>query len=195
MKFTLQYSGPLPPSGTPADKQLIRRAFHSQLKKVWLNHPTLSLYAEGRRALSVASLDGGLRIKIENSLAHYQPWQNNMCGVPLNGFEFAPLVLRDNALSCELNVKFLRRGRPGDVSKGGDLDNRLKTLLDGLQIPHRENQLGGDTPATEKERLYCLLEDDSLITRIAVDADELLSDEPNATAVLYIEVTLASYLD
>lgn len=193
MKFTLQYSGSLPPSGSAPDKQRIRRAFHSQLERVWLNHPALSLYAKHQMALREGTLKG-LHIETDGHLTGVGAWQYNMYGAALGGFLVVPLVREEHSVSCQLHIKFLRRGRPGDVTKGGDLDNRLKTLLDALRIPHYEDQLGGDKPATANERLYCLLEDDSLITGVSVDSDELLRNTSTSRAVLYIDVTLTSYL-
>jgi len=36
----------------------------------------------------------------------------------------------------QLGSLFLRPGEPGRlVSRGGDIDNRIKTLLDGLRMP------------------------------------------------------------
>ncbi len=193
MKFTLHYDGSLPPTGTAADKQRIRRVFHSQLERVWLDHPVLSMFANNRMALPEGTLRG-ISVKTDGRFAGMGPWQNNMCRVSVGGFELVPLVLKENAVSCELHIKFLRLGRPGDVTKGGDLDNRLKTLLDALRIPHRKDQLGRDKPASVNERLYCLLGDDSLITGVSVDSDQLLSASSASRAVLYIEVTLTTYL-
>jgi len=61
----------------------------------------------------------------------------------------------------------------GDIVHGGDLDNRLKNLLDGLRMPEREDDLKGCEPGTGKP-FYCLLEDDALITKLSVSTYQLL---------------------
>ena len=40
------------------------------------------------------------------------------------------------ALTCGLKILFLRKEGPGKlILQGGDIDNRLKTLLDALKMP------------------------------------------------------------
>ncbi|HZO42622.1 MAG TPA: hypothetical protein VFE97_25630 [Methylomirabilota bacterium] len=54
----------------------------------------------------------------------------------LGEFWFVPLISQRAGLIVELDVLFLRPQLPGAVvSSGGDLDNRIKTLLDALRIP------------------------------------------------------------
>jgi len=67
----------------------------------------------------------------------------------------------------------------------GDIDNRLKTLLDSLSIPSVQ-QLPRDPETDSDVRLYCLLEDDRLVTRVDVRNDRLLtvSDHSRDTIVL-----------
>jgi hypothetical protein len=82
------------------------------------------------------------------------------------------------------------------VSHGGDLDNRLKTLLDALRIPHEESEIAGVSPDTPNQRVYCLLEDDALITRIAVTTQQLFEsvgkDETESTVELLIHIWVQS---
>jgi hypothetical protein len=61
---------------------------------------------------------------------------------------------------------FLRKEEPGRLYQGGDLDNRLKTLFDALSVPNKEQVV--DDP-TMVEQVYCLLEDDRLITKVDID--------------------------
>jgi hypothetical protein len=68
-------------------------------------------------------------------------------------------------------------GRHGQDLSGGDLDNRLKTLFDALSVPNPD-QIVDDK--TIDDPIHCLLEDDSLITKIDVDSQRLLS-RPNAS--------------
>jgi hypothetical protein len=56
----------------------------------------------------------------------------------------------------------------------GDLDNRLKTLIDTLRKPHNANELvGNEMPPVDEDPFYCLLEDDDLVTGLGVETDML----------------------
>lgn len=61
------------------------------------------------------------------------------------------------------------------VHSGGDLDNRLKVLFDALRVPTAGEVAGFEKAADEEPYFYCLMEDDALITDVAVTTDTLLS--------------------
>jgi hypothetical protein len=100
---------------------------------------------------------------------------------------FVPLVRESYALGCSLSILFMRNEPVGRVYHGGDLDNRIKTLLDALTIP-QANQVCADT---ERE-MHVLLEDDSRVTGVSVDTCQLLSnpDKPKNEVRLVIGVTV-----
>jgi len=91
------------------------------------------------------------------------------------GFRFVPLVRKANEFTCALDVLFLRRGHPSDLIVSGDLDNRLKTLIDSLKIPGECSELGSAVPDADENPFFWLLEDDSLITGMRVTTDRLLT--------------------
>jgi hypothetical protein len=96
-------------------------------------------------------------------------------GLPIEkgGRSFIPLVRKSFALKCALKIIFLRQEEPGRIYQGGDIDNRLKTLLDALSVPpHPEHVIGDDHLDGP---IYCLMEDDELITGIDVETHTLLS--------------------
>lgn len=93
------------------------------------------------------------------------------------GRKFFPLVRNSLALRCGLKIHFLRKEPPGRIYQGGDIDNRLKTLFDALSIPKPEQVV--DDPTID-DPIFCLLEDDALITRIDVETSRLLS-RPNGS--------------
>jgi hypothetical protein len=84
----------------------------------------------------------------------------------------------------------MRKEEPGSlILQGGDIDNRLKTLFDGLRVPS-EAEVKAAKP--EMQPFYCLLEQDSLITGVKVRTDRLLT-APGGDAHevhLIIEVTV-----
>jgi len=104
----------------------------------------------------------------------------NLCApVIRKGWSFIPLVRDNLALRCGLRVIFLRKEEPGRVYQGGDMDNRLKTLFDALSIPNQDQI--PDAPITSyNEEVYCLLEDDSLISGLNIETSRLLT-KPGAS--------------
>jgi hypothetical protein len=92
----------------------------------------------------------------------------------LYGYNFVPLVTRDLCLICGIDVLFLRPDPPGAVLRSGDIDNRIKTLLDSLRLPDANEDYINNTPLVGETSFYCLLEDDKLITSLSVETDQLL---------------------
>jgi hypothetical protein len=93
---------------------------------------------------------------------------------------------------ASLEITMLRPEAPGHViTQGGDIDNRLKTLLDSLQVPKLDQLTSSDTPNSDETPFYCLVEDDNLITSLSVTTDRLLirAASPNEV-ILLINVTL-----
>jgi hypothetical protein len=160
MEFRLTYRGPLAANGSVAEKQAIRRAFHPQLAELWQHEPLRSIGPDGRHLWESGA---------EPSLLF-----------PVGAFDFIPVVSKRIHLISHLDILFLRREHLGAlITSGGDLDNRLKTLLDALRIPTNQDELPrGDQPQNGETPFFCLLEDDSLITRISVTTDRLF--EPSA---------------
>jgi hypothetical protein len=166
MEFTLVYEGPLKSNGGPKEKQTIRRILHPQFELLW-QQPPLSHFA---RYLEESPSQGELSVI-------------RRCGA----FRFAPVVTDALRLLVELDIAFLRPGPPGVLITGGDIDNRIKTLLDALRMPHTIDELPrGDSPDSGEDPFYCLLEDDSLITRISVNADRLLRTTADPASVLLV---------
>ena len=82
---------------------------------------------------------------------------------------------------AELDITMLRPEPPGKVIQSGDIDNRIKTLLDGLRMPKVEQELpNGEIP------FFCLLKDDNLITRISVNTDRLLENNIDPSEVVLL---------
>jgi len=94
--------------------------------------------------------------------------------VPVGPYHCVPLVTRKSDQIVEIRIYFYRREERGAIVRGGgDLDNRLKTLFDALRMPHYENEITATPEEGSDNRLYCLLEDDSLISGIAVETHRL----------------------
>jgi hypothetical protein len=97
-----------------------------------------------------------------------------------------------------LEILFLRPDRPGGLVWAGDIDNRLKTLLDALRIPEATENYSKRTPSAGEVPFFCLLEDDKLITKVSVETDRLLEAvngqliDPHDARIL-VNVTLRPY--
>jgi len=170
MQFTLYYRGPLKSKAGSEEKHSLRKHFHGQLKELWNQLPLVKFH----KLIDSQYEDQSLYI-IKS----------------IDGFNFAPLVSEKLSLIAELDITLLRPEPPGSIIlKSGDIDNRLKTLLDGLKVPNPGALPPGAQPASDEHPFFCLLEDDSLITRIGVTADRLLeADISQNDAVIQIHVT------
>jgi hypothetical protein len=193
MQFHLTYEGVLMGSGRdnprPEHKHELRRVFHRQLKSLWdatwLNEMKHGSY------VNAPTIDPNLPMR--EGLARRYTRGN---------YRFVPLVREELALLCSLEILFLRPDLPGSLIKSADLDSRLKTLFDALTIPGEAGQLGKyDTPEDGEDPFYCLLEDDKLISHVAVETDRLLEptrdgmskNQAKNDARLVVDVKIRSY--
>jgi hypothetical protein len=196
VQFRLTYRGRLPAAtrndSRAKEKQIIRRAFRSQLAELWKTHPFLSRFMEAHVR--------GVRFTPENANAATLEELNAQIfhtdyddftvadkiakRFPLGDFRFLPLVgsIFDGVnTACGLDVLFLRRDLPGKIiSGGGDIDNRLKTLLDALKMPGSGELPSTEAPTQGENPFFCLVEDDSLVTEIKVTTDRLLTPRSDA---------------
>lgn len=184
MEFRLIYNGPLPPEkwsykqeyARAIDKHKLRKHFHLQLRELWKKHPDLSVQAETlflvyENPRRIVVVPASLRPPTAKTWIDVIADDHTRCGG-----RFVPLISKTGGFTCSLDITFLRRGGPGDlVSSGGDIDSRMKVLLDGLTMPQQVQELGG-LPITEDENpFFVLLGDDSLISSMAVTTDRLLT--------------------
>jgi hypothetical protein len=78
-------------------------------------------------------------------------------------------------------VLFLRQEPPGKIYQGGDIDGRIKTLLDSLAMPqHKEQIILDKTLSSHADPIYCLLEDDSAVSGLHVESERLLTDQAHS---------------
>jgi hypothetical protein len=189
MEFHLVYAGDLLRSAGNAnrrtwEKHSIRRHLHEQMKKLWETHPALKSYA-------------ARVVEIDDDGTHYHPNKPYLEVVAKrfekSGIGFIPLITEPNGLVCTLNILFLRPDKPGSIlESAGDIDNRIKTLIDALRIPADGSEMKrrpDDDP--DPNPMYCLLQDDALITTLKVETDRLLftrgSSDHEAILVIHVE--------
>lgn len=204
MKFTLIYDGELPSAGNGSrktkEKWDIRKAFHPQLEELWQTHRTLKPLSQSGLWLPKNS-DFGIRQVHHSSAMRAEHWAlpnpdsqwNLIEAKKVGSGSFLPLVRETLALTCSLNITFLRKEDPGSlILQGGDLDNRIETLFDGMRMPSDETEMAACGPLPEP--FYCVMESDSLITGFTVQTGRLLSGQSTSDAEvrLVIEVTVST---
>lgn len=192
MKFTLTYDGPLPASANRPKNQEkwdIRKTLAPQLRDLWTSHPAILALADVRHFPK----HGGAFL---TQTHHMHPGPISIVTVPRpdreildlcepierHGAWFLPLVRETFALHCGLKILFLRHEPPGRIYQGGDIDGRVKTLLDALSVPQHAEQIleTGRQNSTQFNPIHCLIEDDSLVSGINVETERLLAPENHA---------------
>lgn len=187
LRFRLTYTGELRPTQRDPEagqkdplcqhKHRIRRNFHGQIKRLWQTHPFLSSHKVRRstwgfppRQVSKRGAEWGRDDKDDEPLSEVVADQYQEFG-----YRFLPLVRDQYYLSCSLSILFLRRDGPGSVLHAGDIDNRIKTLIDALRRPRSAGELvGNEVPLEGEDPFYCLMEDDKQVTHLEVETDLLL---------------------
>jgi hypothetical protein len=180
MEFRLLYDGLLLAGGRgdtrASHKQDIRRIFHKQLKRLWHTNPHLSQRARRRETVKIGDADPVTTYDLDKIADNYR----------VGGYRCVPLVTTQFELACGLDVLFLRYDQPGKtLIQSGDIDNRIKSLLDALRRPQTVDEACG-SPTAEENPFFCLLEDDSLITDLAIRTDLLLDPERDVNDVRLI---------
>ncbi len=175
MKFILTYKGDLLATtrGVSSDKQAIRRYIHPQLKNLWELEPLKS-----RRADLVDRYNGNQNeIQLSKNVSK---------------FRFVPLVSSRSHwdMVAKLDILFLRPSAPGDlIRNGGDLDNRIKLLIDGLRVPSEQELPVGEVPQDDEDPFFVLLEDDALVVSFGVETETLLQSNLT-TSQQYVELII-----
>lgn len=181
VQFRLLYSGSLlgaSRSDTRASlKHEIRQELSPQLKRLWETSSHLQQFsrAHARFWHEAHPEDKELLPTQDGPLINTMLRQHGLKHIAHNferaGQLFIPLVTEEMGLRCKLEMLLLRPEEEGSLYVSGDLDNRIKTLFDALRIAKDANELAAQP---SKEPVYCLLEDDRLISEIRVSTDQLL---------------------
>lgn len=200
VRFRLTYEGPLKSSQDRVapgrtdrraeHKHVLRRHFHKQLKHFFetdkfLSGPHFEVPTQLQAKLGVPP--NSLKTRAEVLPYLYQEF----------GYRFVPLVRDEEFLSCALRIMLLRRDAPGAIYHLGDIDNRIKTVLDALRRPRHANEI--PTPPRKNEKpFFVLLEDDRQVTHLEVETDRLLvpttrNPDDAALAHLIISVDVRPY--
>jgi hypothetical protein len=197
MEFRLIYRGQLPAEKNRPrlkDKQRIRRELHPQLRNLWNSHRSLRELSSARPIVGYQGTT-----EVTASWAEVESERHKVVSEKGNHIHrFMPLITEETYYGCALDILFLRRDMPGGIFEhNGDIDNRLKVLLDALRKPRQPQELEDEPQPPDFVPCFCLLSDDGLIDKITVTTDQLLTDLTGTEAVndvvLIIHVTVGFY--
>lgn len=208
LRFRLIYDGPLQPSQRDPEngqedpialhKHKIRQCFHGQLKQLWKSDRFLSTHRVfGADYMNQSPAEGPYIQADEDQLIPLNEAVARLYHE--NNYRFLPLVRDGWHLICNLDILFLRRDIPGSVIQAGDIDNRIKTLIDALRKPRNAAELRGfEAPQDGEDPFYCLLEDDKQVAGLRVESDTLLDpstphEADNRRVRLVISVEIRPY--
>lgn len=111
----------------------------------------------------------------------------------VEGNHFVSPAHQNYGTAVELDVLLLV---PPSKARVGDVDNRLKTLIDGLTCPANAQQMQGFHEPPGGGPTYCLMSDDNLVQRISVDVRrwhaEVASDDE---ALVVVTATIVRRFD
>jgi hypothetical protein len=182
LEFRLLYQGELPPSGNkgrPKEKHAIRRVFHPQLRRLWSVKPNLRYWAF--HWFQKAPIEAAQALNLKNLTPEEIGYARVNLGIETMGkfyakagYDLAPLVVPEFAAQCSIDILVLRPGERIVFDEQGDLDGQVRTIIDALRMPDNPSETGEAEPTEDERPLFCLLQNDKLISEIKVTSDELL---------------------
>ncbi|MCF4097182.1 hypothetical protein [Maritalea mediterranea] len=173
MKITLTYRGVVPSAHSGGGKNKsahisnMRLAFHEQLKRLW-GQPPFEVLKEWEQSDFKAGAPEFIRAVGETNYIPYFDVQKVGIAVGLN------ITL----LSGEPH------NAPQLISKG-DLDNRVKSIIDALHPPQKDNLSENEK---ELNRIHCLMGDDEAVKELTASTRPFLASESHEDAFVLVEV-------
>lgn len=205
MRFYLVYRGPLSATQSKRGKRLkeriaIREQVAPQMQRLWETNENLIKLQYDARVPSPDKSGGFLgnaRSPFDgkrDTPPEHPPQEGFVdltAPIERQGKQFRPLVRSSLDLTCSLNILFLRQEQPGALLKhGGDIDNRIKTFIDALEMPSED--LEGDEGDGVN---YPLLENDSLVRGIDIDTERLLLPEQDFPNQVHLVVEVVVHVE
>lgn len=169
MEFSLIYQGDLPPNGDATVKWRLRKQFDAQMRRLWAAPP--------------------LKDNAKYIDQNYLPSECYL-GRKVGDIEFVSPISEKISTHADLTIQILSAGQGQKLTlTGGDIDNRVKTLLDSLQAPQSRQEIPSDCDVPDDGRIYSVLDDDKLVNSLTVRIGRLLTvDDYSRTALAVVDV-------
>jgi hypothetical protein len=205
MRFYLVYRGPLRALGASGknkkhDRIEVRKQIAPQLKMLWEVSPALIRLRHNARV--PGSDHHVLDVGDSPLYEHYKtppqyPLPDGFVDlsrpIKRHGRQYLPLVRESLSTTCTLNVLFLRQEEPGSLRQGdGDLDNRIKTFLDALEIKPEDGNSDGDEVDGINYRLF---ENDKLVRGLKIDSERLLFPDADFPSNVHLIVEVVVHVE
>ena len=182
MELTLRYRGILHSAAGAnrvAEKHRVRQSLGEQLAQYWKQDSRLDGMYNRWKELQIPARAKGKFVVDRPLKDNSKFWWR----FPLCGNNYIPLLTHIQLATCELNIRLYRRLESnGVLYEGGDIDNRLKIFLDALQVPSEPSQVPNDTLSSDNPAdwppIFCLLDDDSAVTKLSITSLKLLGQIP-----------------
>lgn len=168
MKFRLVYKGPIKtyPKQRANHINDIRLAFSDQLKRL-LEIPPYSM------------------LKKYIGTPNQKPLNKKDIVKRLSGIRFIPIINPELHLLAELDILLLHPEVLGTAR--ADIDNRMKTLFDGLRRPQTSQEVTDNLRNQAKNKtIYTLLDDDKMITKVTVNTSHMLEPVEGPDMVMLV---------
>jgi hypothetical protein len=221
MTLRLVYFGPIRPHGRgkniASHVHFIRRQFHRQLREFWrrseaLNHCLLTidefnngvmrpLDATRPNWMSSPPLDidgGGAVSQVRMPLLDAVLARHSANCMNSKGYRWVPLTLSQYSVSCEIDMLMLFTSPEQAGPKNfGDLDNRVKTVIDALKQPDPDSISHCPAPGKGDDPFFVLYNDDKVVSKLTVETDNLyrprMTHHQEKPILLTVNVTLRPY--
>jgi hypothetical protein len=168
MQFCLHYTGRLKSRDNASGKHAIRAYLHPQIAALFKT-PALSQFVG--------------RSRMPDELAEFSR--------VVGGKTFHFVVGQAFHVVASLNIIVLLPGASGHLlTNGGDIDNRIKTLLDALRTPAASTELPRpDSFDYSDGGMCCLLENDNLVDRLTIQVHRDLAPVDKHSVRCLVEVS------
>lgn len=172
MNFTLFYLGKLPSANSSTSEKIekIRRGISPQMRNLFDYGP------------------------LKNYPMILEPSNEDDTSRPFNlyrevdGHPYTCLINEAMGAACRLSItSFETKGTLSVSNQIGDVDNKLKPLLDALSLPKSQPAQKAESKKS-LETIHCLLEDDSLVWEINIQRKRLLTPIDTCESMTQIEV-------
>jgi|ERR1035437_126645 hypothetical protein len=178
MQFCLRYTGRLRSNDNAAGKHAIRSELHAQVKALCSSEALAPTFEANERDVRE---ERGKPLFVDHGTKRYRF-----------------LISEYLATVVDLRITLLVPHKIGGVvHNGGDIDNRIKTLLDALRVPAVASEIPrSDAFDYSGDGMYCLLQDDKLINRLAIQTyqDYAPTNADDVTAIIELETRVTRAL-